>query len=74
MVKLIRTSPCAVMKLLHMAVHDCLLTRFKYRLVSEIYKKILFSNSFKARMCMLKLHTSAMEIFHLYEEFCLVQQ
>lgn len=35
MVKLIRTSPCAVMKLLHMAVHDCLFTRFKYRQVSE---------------------------------------
>lgn len=36
MVKLISTSPCAVMKLLHMAVHDCLFTGFKYRQVSEI--------------------------------------
>lgn len=56
MVKLIRTSPCAVMKLLHMAVHDCLFTRFKYRQVSEKKKsKTLFSNSFKAKMYMVKL-------------------
>lgn len=33
--RLIRTVPCAVMKLLHMAVNECLLTTFDYKQVSH---------------------------------------
>lgn len=58
MVRLIRLSPCAVMKLLHMAVHDCLLTRLGYRQVLK--KKVIIIFKFlKANVYMLKFQTSA---------------